>query len=132
LPEIIAGPYSSAMPNLYVIGLDEDATRAFSKKISEFFESELGTPRQSIYVYRREVSLYRDGEPAELPVIVEISWIRRPREHFEKAVAACTRIVRELGHTVPVQVELREKWDDAAIDGELTSAWAARVRRPFP
>jgi hypothetical protein len=129
LPEIIAATYSSAMPNLYVTGLDEAGTRAFSRKVSEFFESELGTPRQSIYVYRREMSLYRDGEPAELPVIVEISWIKRPREHFEKALVAVTRIVREIGSSVPVQVELREKWDDAAIDGELASAWAARVRR---
>jgi hypothetical protein len=117
------------MPNLYVTGLDEAEARAFSRSASDFFERELGTPRQSVYVYRREATLYRDGEAAPLPAIVEISWIRRPREHFEKAVAALTRIVRdELGHRGPVQVELREKWEDAAVDGELTSAWAARNR----
>jgi hypothetical protein len=76
------------------------------------------------------MTLYRDGEAARLPVIIEISWVRRPRAHFEKTVAAFTRIVgRELGREGPVQVELREKWDDAAIDGELASAWAERVRR---
>jgi len=118
------------MPNLYVTGLDEADAKRFSRLVSEFFERELGTPRQAVYVYRREVTLYRDGDAAPLPVIVEISWIRRPRAHFEKAVAAFTRIVREeLGRGGPVQVELREKWDDAAIDGELASDWAARVRR---
>jgi hypothetical protein len=120
------------MPNLYVTGLDEAETRAFSRHASDFFERELGTPRHAVYVYRRDVSLYRDGEAAPPPPIVRISWIRRPRGHFEKAVAALTRIVREeLGRAGPVQVELREKWDDAAVDGELTSAWAAR-NRPTP
>ena len=120
------------MPNLYVIGLDAAATRELSRRASEFFERELGTPRHSVYLYRREVTLFRDGAPEEPPVIIEISWIRRPPEHFAKAIAALTRIVRDdLGLALPVQVELREKWDDAAIDGELAAAWAERVRAPL-
>lgn len=117
------------MPNLYVTGLDDRTARELSRRASDFFAAELGTARRDVYVYRREASLFRDGEPAAMPVIIEVSWIRRPPEHFAKAVAALTRIVREdLGHAGPVQVELREKWDDAALDGELLSAWATRTR----
>ena len=118
------------MPNLYVIGLTPAECQQFSSLAAAFFERDLATPRQSVYTFRREVTLFRDGAHADLPTIIEVSWIRRPREHFAKAVAALTRIVKEdLGRTGSVQVELREKWDDAAIDGELCSDWATRVRK---
>jgi hypothetical protein len=118
------------MPNLWVTGLDREQARAFSRHASDFFERELGTPRASIYVYARDAVLFRDGNEAEPPTIIQVSWIRRPREHFAKAVAALTRIVKEdLGRTGSVQVELHEKWDDAAIDGETCADWAARHRR---
>jgi len=118
------------VPNLQVIGLSDDEAARFSRRVSDFFESRLATPRSSVYVFLRDVRLYRDGEPSELPVIVEIGWVRRPREHFLAAVEEITRIVREdLGRRGSVQVELREKWEDGAIDGELCSDWAARRRR---
>ncbi|MFM7143340.1 MAG: DUF1904 family protein [Alphaproteobacteria bacterium] len=117
------------MPNLHVIGLSDEEGALFSRRVSDFFETALGTPRASVYVFLRDVRLYRDGRASELPVIVEIGWVRRPREHFLAAVEAITRIVREdLGRSGSVQVELREKWEDAAIDGELCSDWAARRR----
>jgi len=118
------------VPNLNVIGLSDEEGARFSRRVSDFFESRLGTPRASVYVFLRDARLFRDGEPAALPVIVEIGWVRRPREHFLAAVEEITRIVREdLGRTGSVQVELREKWEDGAIDGELCSDWAARRRR---
>ncbi|HEY8513906.1 MAG TPA: hypothetical protein VIS07_00160 [Candidatus Binatia bacterium] len=118
------------MPNLWVTGLDREQGRTFSRLASELFERELGTPRQSVYVFLRDAVLFRDGLESSLPVIVQVSWIRRPPEHFAKVLEGLTRIVKQdLGHTGSVQVELHEKWDDAAIDGELCSAWAARNRR---
>jgi hypothetical protein len=117
------------VPNIYVTGLSREQGRTFSRLVTDFFERELGTPRQAIYVYLRDAVLFRDGVEAELPTIVQLSWIRRPREHFEKAVAAVTRIVKhDLGRAGSVQVELQEKWEDAAVDGELCSDWAKRVR----
>jgi phenylpyruvate tautomerase PptA (4-oxalocrotonate tautomerase family) len=118
------------MPNIWVTGLDREQTREFSRRASELFERELGTPRQSVYVYLREAVLFRDGEPAEMPAILQVSWIKRPREHFDKLVAGLTRIVKQdLGRRGSVQVELVEKWDDATIDGETCAAWAARNRK---
>lgn len=118
------------MPNLWVTGLDREEARTFSRHASELFERELGTPRASVYVYQREAALFRDGNESAPPTIIQLSWIRRPREHFAKAVAGLTRIVKEdLGRTGGVQVELHEKWDDAAIDGETCADWAARNRR---
>ena len=118
------------MPNIHVTGLSADEARVFSRRAADFFERDLGTPRRAVYVYLREARLFRDGEPAELPTIIELSWVRRPREHFLAAVAELTRIVRkDLGRTGSVQVELREKWEDGAIDGEICSDWAAARRR---
>lgn len=118
------------MPNLWVTGLDREQGRTFSRLASDFFERELGTRRDAIYVYLREAQLFRDGNDAELPTIVEVSWIRRPPEHWQKAAAALTRIVKQdLGRTGSVQVELHEKWEDATIDGETCAAWATRNRR---
>lgn len=117
------------MPNLHVIGLSDEEGARFSRRVCDFFEGRLSTPRAAVYVFLRDVRLFRDGEPSALPVIVEIGWVRRPREHFLAAVEEITRIVRDdLGRTGSVQVELREKWDDGAIDGELCSDWAARRR----
>ena len=118
------------MPNIWVTGLDREQGRAFSRLAADFFERELGTPRQAVYVYLRDAVLFRDGAEAELPTILQVSWIRRPREHFLKAVAALTRIVKhDLGRSGSVQVELHEKWEDGALDGELCSDWAARTRK---
>lgn len=119
------------MPNLHLIGLSDEEAARFSRLVSDFFETSLGTPRASVYVFVRDVRLWRDGERrSDLPVIVEIGWVRRPREHFLAAVEAITRIVRQdLGRSGSVQVELREKWEDASIDGELCADWAARRRR---
>jgi phenylpyruvate tautomerase PptA (4-oxalocrotonate tautomerase family) len=118
------------MPNIWVTGLDREQGREFSRLASELFERELGTPRASVYVFLRDAVLFRDGAEAALPTVIEVSWIRRPREHFAKAVAGLTRIVKEnLGRSGSVQVELHEKWDDAAIDGESCADWAARNRR---
>ena len=121
------------MPNLWVTGLDREQGRAFSKLASDFFERELGTRRDAIYVYLRDAQLFRDGNDAELPTIIEVSWIRRPAEHWQKAATALTRIVKQdLGRTGSVQVELHEKWDDGALDGELCSDWARRNRPSIP
>ena len=118
------------MPNLWVTGLDREQARTFSRLASDFFERELGTRRDAIYVYLRDATLFRDGNDAELPTIVEVSWIRRPPEHWQKAAAGLTRIVKQdLGRTGSVQVELHEKWEDATIDGETCAAGAARNRR---
>jgi len=118
------------MPNLHVTGLSAEEGARLSRHASDFFERELETPRAAVYVFLREATLFRDGQPCELPVIVEISWIRRPREHFLRAVSELTRVVREdLGRTGSIQVELREKWDDGAIDGEICADWAERRRR---
>lgn len=118
------------MPNLWVTGLDREQARTFSRLASDLFERELGTRRDAIYVYLRDAVLFRDGNDAELPTIVEVSWIRRPPEHWQKAAAGLTRIVKQdLGRTGSVQVELHEKWEDATIDGETCAAWAARNRR---
>lgn len=118
------------MPNIWVTGIDREQGREFSRLASAFFERELGTPRQSVYVFLRDAVLFRDGVENPLPVIVQVSWIRRPPEHFTKAVVGLTHIVKhDLGHAGSVQVELHEKWDDAAIDGETCAAWAARNRR---
>jgi hypothetical protein len=118
------------MPNIWVTGLEREQARKFSQLASELFERELATPRASVYVYLRDAVLFRDGRESDLPTIIQVSWIRRPREHFTKAVAGLTRIVREdLRRPGSVQVELREKWDDAAIDGETCADWAARNRR---
>ncbi|HZR81254.1 MAG TPA: hypothetical protein VFD92_09165 [Candidatus Binatia bacterium] len=118
------------MPNLYVTGLTPEEGARFSRLASDFFEKRLGTPRQSVYVFLRDAILFRDGVESPLPTIIQVSWIRRPREHFAAAVEALTRIVKhDLGRTTSVQVELVEKWEDAAIDGETCSDWAARNRR---
>jgi hypothetical protein len=118
------------VPNLYVTGLSRDEARVFSRHAAELFERELGTARDTVYVFWRDAALFRDGAEAELPTIIQVSWIRRPRAHFLKAVDGLTRIVKqELRRSGSVQVELHEKWDDGAIDGELCSAWAER-RRP--
>lgn len=119
------------MPNLWVTGLGPAEGERFSRLVADFFERSLGTPRAAVYVFLRDAMLFRDGVRSEvLPTIVEVSWVRRPRAHFLAAVEEITRIVREdLGRTGSVQVELREKWDDGSIDGELCSQWAAR-RRP--
>jgi len=118
------------MPNIYVTGLTPEEGQRFSRLASEFFEKELKTPRESVYVFLRDALLFRDGVESDLPTIIELSWIRRPREHFTMAVAELTRIVKqEIGRSGSVQVELREKWDDAAIDGETCAEWAGR-RRP--
>jgi len=118
------------MPNIWVTGLDRERGRELSRLAADLFEQELGTPRQAVYVFLRDAVLYRDAVESPLPVILQVSWIRRPREHFEKLVAGLTRIVKQdLGHAGSVQVELHEKWDDAAIDGEACSTWAARNRR---
>jgi len=118
------------MPNIYVTGLSPEEGQRFSRLASDFFEAKLATPRQSVYVFLRDAVLFRDGVESPLPTIIQLSWIRRPREHFVAAVEALTRIVKQdLGRSESVQVELVEKWDDAAIDGELCSDWAARRRR---
>jgi hypothetical protein len=118
------------MPNLWVTGLDREQGRAFSRLASDLFERELDTRRDAIYVYLRDALLFRDGVASEPPTVLQVSWIRRPREHFDIAVAGLTRIVKQdLGRTGSVQVELHEKWDDATIDGETCAAWAARNRR---
>jgi hypothetical protein len=117
------------MPNLHVLGLDAEEARSFSRHAATFFERELGTPRQHVHVLAYPVRAFQDGEEETPATIIRVSWIRRPREHFEKAVAGLTRIVKEdLGRQGSVQVELHEKWDDGAVDGELCSDWAARVR----
>jgi len=118
------------MPNIWVTGLDHEQGREFSRLASQLFERELGTPRASVYVYLRDAVLFRDGVEAELPAIIQVSWIRRPREHIAKALTGLTRIVKEdLKRAGSVQVEVHEKWDDAAIDGESCADWAARTRR---
>jgi hypothetical protein len=118
------------MPNIWVTGLDREQGKQFSRLAADLFERELGTPRASVYVYLRDAVLLRDGAEAELPTILQVSWIRRPREHFVKLVAGLTRIVKQdLKRAGSVQVELHEKWDDAAIDGETCADWAARTRR---
>jgi len=118
------------MPNIWVTGLDREQGKEFSRLASELFERELATPRASVYVYLRDAVLFRDGVEAELPTIIQVSWVRRPSEHFAKMMTGLTRIVKEdLRRTGSVQVELQEKWDDAAIDGETCADWAARTRR---
>lgn len=120
------------MPNIYVTGLTRDQTREFSRLAGELFERELGTARDTVFVFWRDATLYRDGVESELPAIIQISWIRRPREHFLKAIAGLTSIVKtQLRRGGSVQVELHEKWDDAAIDGELCSSWAEHKRPKF-
>jgi len=118
------------MPNIWVTGLDRTQGKEFSRLASELFERELGTPRASVYVFLRDAVLFRDGVETELPTVLQVSWIRRPREHFEIAMRGLTRIVKEdLKRTGSVQFELHEKWDDAAIDGESCADWAARNRK---
>lgn len=118
------------MPNIWVTGLDREQGREFSRLASELFERELGTPRASVYVYLRDAVLFRDGAESALPTILQVSWIRRPREHVAIALKGLTRIVKEdLKIAGSVQVEVHEKWDDAAIDGESCADWAARMRR---
>jgi hypothetical protein len=122
------------MPNIYVTGLSSEEARRFSQLASELFVRDLGTPRQSVYVFLRDATLFRDGVESDLPTIIQISWIRRPRDHFLRAAEGLTRIVREeLGRAGPVQVELLpEKWEDATIDGELCASWAERKRGKLP
>jgi hypothetical protein len=117
------------MPNLHVLGLDAEEARAFSRHAAAFFERELGTPRKHVHVLATTVRAFQDGDEEPPPTIIRVSWIRRPREHFEKAVVGLTRIVKDdMQKTGSVLVELHEKWDDGAVDGELCSDWAARVR----
>lgn len=117
------------MPNLHVLGLDAEEARTFSRHAADFFERELGTPRQHIHVVAATVRSFQDGQEETPATIIRVSWIRRPREHFEKAIVGLTRIVKdEMGKPGSVQIELHEKWDDAAVDGERCSDWAARVR----
>ena len=120
------------MPNLYVLGLEREQTKALSRLATDFFERELATPREHVYVFHQEGTLFRDGEESHPPpVVLRVSWIRRPPEHFEKAIVGLTSAVQEgLGlRERSVQVELHEKWDDAAVDGRLCSAWAAANRK---
>lgn len=117
------------MPNIWVTGLDREQGREFSRLAADLFERELATARKAVYVFLRDAVLFRDGAETELPTIIQVSWIRRPREHFEVVVRGLTQIVKErLGRTGSVQVELHEKWEDAAIDGETCAAWARRNR----
>jgi hypothetical protein len=118
------------MPNIWVTGLDREQGREFSRLASELFERDLGTPRASVYVYLREATLFRDGVESALPTILQVSWIRRPREQLPIVMKGLTRIVKDdLKVSGSVQVEVHEKWDDAAIDGESCADWAARNRR---
>lgn len=119
------------MPNIYVLGLEREESRTFSRLATDVFERDLSTPREHVYVYHEEGTLFRDGEEAAMPVIIRVSWIRRPAEHFRRAVDGLTAAVKEgLGQSNRgVQVELHEKWDDGAVDGQLCSAWVADNRR---
>lgn len=118
------------MPNIYVLGLDPEEARLFSRLATDVFARELDTPREHVSVFRQEATVFRDGADAPLPIIIRISWIRRPAEHFTRAVEGLTRAVRDgLGRRRDsVQVELHEKWHDGAIDGRLCSQWAAANR----
>ena len=122
------------MPNIHVTGLSLDEVRRFSELASAFFERELGTPGRSVYVFHREARLFRAGVAQdELPAILEVGWVRRPRAQVERAIQELTRIVREdLGRSGSIQVEIHEKWDDAGIDGELCSEWARKRRAAAP
>jgi hypothetical protein len=131
-----AGPagrilYFPVMPNLHVTGLSVAEAAVFSRAVSAFFARELGFQPEQVYVYRREALVFRNGEAvAEPPTVVQLSWLRQSRQRFVAAVAGLTRILREdLGRTGSVQIELHEKWDDAANNGELMSDWAARMGR---
>ncbi len=119
------------MPNIYVLGLEREEARTFSRLATDFCERELRTPREHVYVYHHEATLFRDGEEAPMPVIIRVSWIRRPAKHFQKAVEGLTSVVRDgLGFSErSVQVELHEKWDDGAVDGRLCSEWASANRK---
>ncbi len=119
------------MPNIYVLGLEREEARSFSRQATDFFERELRTAREHVFVYHQQATLFRDGEEAPMPVIIRVSWIRRPTEHFHRAVAGLTAVVRKgLGYVDrSVQVELHEKWDDGAVDGRLCSEWAAANRK---
>ena len=118
------------MPNIYVQGLEREETRELSRLATDYFEAELGLPREHVFVFHREVVLFRDGVEAPQPVILVVSWIRRPPEVFPHVAEGLTRLVRDglgLGDRT-VQVELHEKWDDAAVDGRLCSQWASANR----
>lgn len=119
------------MPNIYVLGLDREETRAFSRLATDFLERELRTPREQVYVFHQEATLFRDGTESPMPTIIRVSWIRRPAKYFQKVVEGLTAVVREgLGRTEgSVQVELHEKWDDGAVDGRLCSEWASANRK---
>lgn len=118
------------MPNIYVQGLEREQARELSRLATDFFEAELGTPREHVFVFHREVTLFRDGTEAPQPVILRVSWVRRPRDVFRRVAAGLTVVVREgLGERDRmVQVELHEKWDDASVDGQLCSEWASANR----
>lgn len=122
------------MPNIHVTGLTPHETMQLSRLASAFFERELGTPGQSVYVFHREARLFRAGtEQSDLPAILEVGWVKRPREQVLRAIGELTRIVREdLGRAGSIQVEIHEKWDDAGIDGELCSEWARKRRAASP
>ena len=130
MPAYMDSPYRNAMPNIYVQGLEREQARELSRLATDYFEAELGTLREHVFVFHQEVELFCDGVEAPQPVIVRVSWIRRPREVFRRVAEGLTKVVREglgLGDRA-VQIELHEKWDDASVDGRLLSEWAAENR----
>lgn len=116
------------MPNLHVIGLSVEEARDFSRRVSGAFEAELRFRPDQVWVLRYEVTAFRNGDEVVPAPIVRLSWLEQPRSRFVRAAAIITRILRdELGKTGTIQVELHEKSDDATLDGELFSDWAARL-----
>ena len=118
------------MPNIHVFGLDRAEARQFSRLATDLFERDFATARKHVYVFRREVEVLQDGEEVEAPILIRLSWIRRPVGEFPAAARALTAIVRGPLRRAEanVQVELHEKWEDAVVDGVLCSDWAAANR----
>jgi Domain of unknown function (DUF1904) len=118
------------MPNVYVEGCTRQEAQRYSIPIAGVLVEVLGVVEDEVRVIWRDTTSFRRGEPVEGALIVTVSWIRRPAEWFVSLVDALTSALRrEVTEGRSIEIELREKWDDAAVNGQLLSDWSRANRR---
>jgi hypothetical protein len=118
------------VPNIYLEGCTRDEARRYSVTIAMVFGDVLSVPPDQVHVIWRDVVTFNNGNELEGSLIVTLSWVRRSTEWFAKMVEGLTAALRADGVARQIEIEVRNKWDDAAVEGQLLSAWA--TANPLP
>lgn len=114
------------MPNVYIQGVTRSEAAQFSTHLTGMMVEVLGVPPEQVHLIWRDSATFNNGDEIEGSVIVTLSWIRRSREWFERVAAGVLAILRDqMGVTRGVEVELHEKWDNAIVNGQMLSEFAA-------